>query len=193
MIDVVTTGYRPHLLGIDDGPFDKRSDRRVPIVGVMMEGADLVEAVAVSDFELDGEDVSGFLAGWIDGLRFRPALHGVVLGGVTIAGLAVVEPALLAERLGLPVMVVNRQQPQDDPLLQALEAAGLPERTAAIERMPAAWRLGENLYVAHAGAERADVERMLAATLRKSQLPEPLRLAHLIAAAIARGESRGRP
>ena len=189
----MATGYRPHLLGIDDGPFDKRSDSRVPIVGVMMEGADLVEAVAVSEFELDGEDVTGFLAGWIGGLRFRPALHGVVLGGVTIAGLAVVEPLRLAERLGLPVMVVNRQQPRDEALTRALEAAGLEGRVAALEALPPAWQLREGLHVAHAGAERAEVERMLGATLRKSQLPEPLRLAHLIAAALARGESRGRP
>ena len=35
--------FRPHVLGIDDGPFDKSTDTTVPIVGVMMEGADLVE------------------------------------------------------------------------------------------------------------------------------------------------------
>ena len=28
---------RPHTLGIDDGPFEKRTPGRVPIVGVMME------------------------------------------------------------------------------------------------------------------------------------------------------------
>ncbi len=36
--------YRPHVLGVDDGPFDKGVSRTVPLVGVTMEGPDLVEA-----------------------------------------------------------------------------------------------------------------------------------------------------
>ena len=34
---------RPHLLGIDDAPFEKGQHQSVPIVAVMMEGSDLVE------------------------------------------------------------------------------------------------------------------------------------------------------
>ncbi len=34
---------RPHVLGIDDAPFHKDQSQDVPIVGVMMEGATLVE------------------------------------------------------------------------------------------------------------------------------------------------------
>ncbi len=71
---------RPHLLGIDDGPFEKRSSRDTPIVGVLMEGRDVVEAVATTAFPIDGDGVTDFLAAWIEGLRFRPSLQGVVLG-----------------------------------------------------------------------------------------------------------------
>jgi endonuclease V-like protein UPF0215 family len=35
---------RPHVLGIDDGPFDVHDGGATPIVGVMTEGADRVEA-----------------------------------------------------------------------------------------------------------------------------------------------------
>ena len=35
---------RPHVLGIDDGPFDVHAGGETPIVGVMTEGADVVEA-----------------------------------------------------------------------------------------------------------------------------------------------------
>ena len=75
--------FRPHVLGIDDGPFDKAVDRDVPIVGVMMEGADLVEAVAVGAFPLDGDGPAEFLAEWILGLRFASTLHTIVFGGIT--------------------------------------------------------------------------------------------------------------
>ena len=68
---------RPHLIGIDDGPFDKDADAVTPIVGVVMEGPDLVEGVAVTRFPIDGSGVTDFLAAWIAGLRFLPGLQGV--------------------------------------------------------------------------------------------------------------------
>jgi endonuclease V-like protein UPF0215 family len=184
---------RPHLLGIDDGPFEKRTSRDTPIVGVLMEAHDLVEAVATTVFPIDGDGVTDFLATWIEGLRFRPALQGVVLGGITLAGLAVVDMAGLAARLGVPVVAVNRRQPRDERLLSALDAAGLGERRTLVESAPAAQAVGERLYAAAAGLSPKEAIALVRASRGKSELPEPLRLAHLIAAAIARGESRGRP
>jgi len=183
---------RPHILGIDDGPVEKGSRCEVRVVGVMMEGADLVEGVALTSFPVDGPDATPFLAGWVAGLRFRPALQGIVLGGITIAGLGVVDIELLSERLGLPVLVVNRRDPVNHRLNDALNAAGLTDRCDIVERTPAAFAVEEGLFLSHAGTERADAVSLVRATLRKSSLPEPLRLAHLIARAIVTGESRGR-
>lgn len=185
--------YRPHVLGIDDGPFDKALDDSVPLVGVMTEGADLVEAVAVSEFPLDGDGATEFLAEWVLGLRCASALHAVVLGGITIAGLGIIDIEALARRLALPVMIVNRRLPENEPVIQALQAAGLAERIPVVDRSPAAWRVSDGLFVASVGASRDETRRILEAARNKSRLPEPLRLAHLIASAIVRGQSRGRP
>ena len=184
---------RPHVLGIDDGPFEKHASDAVPIVGVMMEGADLVEAVARTDFPVDGDGVTAFLGDWVEGLRCRPALQGVLFGGITIAGLAVLDVEALAKRLGVPVVVVNRRDPANHRLAHALESAGLAERLAIVERTPAAFPLeGGRLYVAAAGCDRAAATALVTATRRKSDLPEPVRIAHLVARAILTGESRGR-
>ncbi len=184
---------RRHLLGIDDGPFDKFESPATPVVGVMMEGHDLVEAVAVTEFPVDGDDATPFLADWVRGLRFHSALQGVVLGGVTIAGLGVVDLPRLASALDVPVLNVSRKEPTNDALRQALATAGLAHRFEIVERAPRHVAVEPGLWVAAAGLEPdAAVEWVLAAR-HKSQLPEPLRLAHLIAAAVARGESRGRP
>jgi len=184
---------RPHLLGIDDGPFDKRAGGEVPVVGILMEGADLVEAVALTRFPVDGEDVTGFLARWVESLRFAPAVQAVVLGGVTLAGLAVVDVPALATRLGRPVLVVNRREPRDERLAAALGSAGLGERRSALDRAPAAVPVGDRLFVSAAGMPPDEAVATVRRARLKSELPEPLRLAHLVAAAIARGESRGRP
>jgi len=183
---------RPHLLGIDDGAFDKWRDPDVPVVGVMMEGPDLVEGVAIARFPVDGDDATGFLARWIGALRFRPALQGVVLGGITIAGLGVVDVVGLAGALRLPVLAVNRRNPANHRLERALRAAALEARLALVERCPPALQISGGLWITSAGIDAEGAAALVAATRRKADLPEPLRLAHLVARAIATGESRGR-
>ena len=184
--------FRPHVLGIDDAPFEKGQTRPVPIIGVMMEGDDLVETVAVGEFAVDGADATEFLAGWVGGLRCYASLQAIVLGGITIAGLGVVDIAALAGRLERPVLVVTRRKPTNAPLLEALRAAGLEGRSALVERSPRASRVADGLYVAHAGTDTATAARLVHAVVGKAQLPEPLRLAHLVGRALATGESRGR-
>lgn len=183
---------RPHILGIDDAPFDKRRPRPVPIVAVAMEGNDLVESVAVGEFPIDGEGATEYLVGWISGLRARAMLQAVILGGVTMAGLGMVDVAALADGLRLPVLVVTRHNPAGSDLADALRAAGLSHRLAILERVPRAFGVAEGLYLAHAGTTRLEAERLVRATLAKARLPEPLRVAHLIGQAIVLGESRGR-
>jgi endonuclease V-like protein UPF0215 family len=180
------------VLGIDDAPFAKRQREPVPIVAVMMEGCDLVEAVAFASFPVDGDDATAFLAGWVGGLRLRPSLRAVVLGGITIAGLGVVDVAELAERLRAPVLVATRRRPADADLVRALRAAGLAERIPLVLRAPRAARVAEGFYLAHAGISRPAAEAIARRTLRKARLPEPLRLAHLIGSALVTGASRGR-
>jgi endonuclease V-like protein UPF0215 family len=183
---------RPHVLGVDDAPFEKGQTGPVPVVAVMMEGADLVEAVAIGAFAVDGDDATGYLAGWIGGLRFRASLQAVLLGGITLAGLAVVDVRALAQRLSLPVLVATRRAPSDAELVAALTAAGLAARIPLVTGAPRAARLGDGLFVAQAGTTDAEAARLVSACLRKAQLPEPLRVAHLVGAALVRGESRGR-
>lgn len=185
--------FRPHLLGIDDGPFTKGAGAGVRVVAVMTEGPDLVEGVAVSEFPEDGEQAAEFLEGWVSHLRFREALHGVVLGGITIAGLGVVDTPLLSRALRLPVLVINRREPQDQPLIGALQSAGLERRIEIVRRTPRAFPVGHGLYTAAAGTDRETATRLVQATTGKSRIPEPLRLAHLFASAIVRGQSHGRP
>jgi len=181
------------VLGVDDGPFDKGVSRTVPLVAVTMEGPDLVEAVSVTKFPVDGEGVTDFLADGIGNLRVRPAVQGVLFGGITIAGLAVIDVCALASRLGVPVVIVNRHEPRDQPLTEALQSAGLEHRRAILARAPEARCVNGRIYAAAAGGEAKAVAALVRATLGKSDLPEPLRLAHLIARAIVKGESRGRP
>lgn len=182
----------PRVLGIDDAPFHKRQRQDVAIVGVVMEGVKLVEGVAIGSFPVDGDDATTWLAAWVEGTRWRSSLQGIVLGGITIAGLGIVDVAALAERLATPVLAVTRRGTDGSDLLRALETAGLEDRAAIVARTPAARRVEDGLWVTHAGATAEEADALLAATRVLSKMPEPLRVAHLIGAALVRGQSRGR-
>jgi endonuclease V-like protein UPF0215 family len=151
-----------------------------------------VEGVAATRFAVDGPDATAVLAGWIRGLRFHAGLQGIVLGGITVAGLGIVDVPGLAERTGVPVLAVNRRDPAASRLPDALRAAGLADRIALVERSPRAFQTGRGLWVTCAGISDARAAALVESSLHKSELPEPLRLAHLVAQAIALGESRGR-
>jgi hypothetical protein len=180
------------VLGIDDAPFTKGRDTTVPIVGVMMEGAAVVEAIAITTFPVDGEDATGFLADWVDGLHARATVQAVVLGGITIAGLGLIDLDALAARLASPVLAVTRRNPAASELRRALVAAGLDARLPLLVRCPPAHQVAEGLFVAASGIAPAGAAALVQRTLGKSRLPEPLRVAHLLARALVTGESRGR-
>ncbi|HXI19823.1 MAG TPA: DUF99 family protein, partial [Gemmatimonadales bacterium] len=153
--------YRPHVLGIDDAPFEKHQSAPVPLVGVTMEVPDLIESVAVSALPVDDAGATAHLAGWISKIRTRPSLQAVLLGGITIAGLGIVDLEALAGALGLPVLAVNRRDPTHSELHRALETAGLADRWPMVERSPPARRVSDGLFLAHAGCDRAEAERLV--------------------------------
>jgi endonuclease V-like protein UPF0215 family len=68
----------------------------------------------------------------------------------------------------------------------------LTDRQSMVDRSPRAIRLAPGLYVGFAGTTPDQATALIQATLRKSRMPEPLRMAHLIASALERGQSRGR-
>src|SRR5258706_9989531 len=75
-VRVARQDMRPHLLGIDEGPFVKGQAEPVPLVAAVCEGADLLESVALSAFPVDGDRATEFLARWLRGPRVPPRLHG---------------------------------------------------------------------------------------------------------------------
>lgn len=183
---------RPHVLGVDDAPFRKGHDRDVPIVGVVMEGPDLIEAIAIGSFPVDGDDATGYLARWIGELRAFRGIQAIFLGGITIAGLGLVDLEQLAETLSRPVLAVTRHDPANSELRRALRGAGLSERLPLLDRIPPAFAAAPGLYVAAAGLSLAEATALVHRTLAKSRVPEPLRVAHMVAAALVSGESHGR-
>jgi endonuclease V-like protein UPF0215 family len=186
------TRHASYVVGFDDAPFDRSHRGDVAIIGAVFNGARL-EGVIRGKVRRDGANATSSIARLIERSRFRPSLQAVLLQGVTVAGFNVVDLDALSARLGLPVVAVCRRRPDLDRIQRALLTAvpGGKRKWSLIARLGRV-RRHRDVYVQMAGV---DWDRAVALVDRfafNSNLPEPLRTAHLIAAALGRGQSRHR-
>lgn len=182
-----------HLIGFDDAPFRRDHRGDVLLVGAVFAGERL-DGVLTGRVRRDGVNATRTVARLAGESRFRRHTQAVLLQGLAFAGFNVVDLHGLHETLGLPVLAVARHAPD----LAAI-------RRALLEHVPGGarkWRLIQKagpmepmagVHVQRAGIEPAAAERLLQASAIHGRLPEPLRVAHLIAGGIGTGESRHRP
>lgn len=181
-----------HVLAVDDAPFDRAHRGDVPIVGCVYAGTAL-EGVLVSKVRRDGRNATEAIARMATGSRFAPQLQVVMLQGIALAGFNVVDLERLRALTGCAVLVVARKRPNllaiRDALLTKVPGGmrkwRLVEQAGAMENVAGVWVQRSGI-----GLETAEV--LIRRLAVKGAIPEPLRTAHLIAGAMATGESRGR-
>jgi len=185
--------HASYVVGFDDAPFDRERRGDVAIIGAVFNRSRL-EGVIKGEVRRDGANSTSKIARLIERSRFGPSLQAVLLQGVTFAGFNVVDLTLLSERLGLPVVAVCRRKPDLVKIRRALlgSVPGGRRKWRVIERLGAA-RKHRSVYVQHAGISWERAVALVDRFAINSHLPEPLRTAHLIAGAVALGESRHRP
>jgi endonuclease V-like protein UPF0215 family len=182
------------VLGIDDGPF-AFGDERVAVVGVVVRIPSYVEGVLVTEVEVDGTDATDQLVKALQNSRFREGLALVMIDGVALGGFNVVDIAAVHAKTGVPIMTVTRKEPDLEAMERALVARfpDWPERMAVIQRAPLE-RIETShkpLYVLREGINATDARDLIRGSTVRGALPEPLRIAHLMATALKVGESKG--
>ncbi|UCC49631.1 MAG: DUF99 family protein [Gemmatimonadota bacterium] len=182
-----------HVVGFDDGSFDKYGQATVPVVGAVFSGLRL-EGVLCGRVRTDGANATRVLTEMVASSKFAAQLQLVLLQGIALGGFNVIDLHGLHESLGLPVMVVARRQPRLDRIRRALltRVPGGVRKWALIEKLGPMEPVA-GVYVQRVGLTREEAERVIRRLAVNANIPEPLRTAHLIAGGIARGQSRGRP
>lgn len=186
---------KSRLLGIDDGPF-RFEDHEVPVVGVAVQAPAYIEGVLMTHATVDGRDATDRILEMIGRSRYREGLRMVFLNGIAVGGFNVIDLGTLHRVLGVPVVTVTRRTPDLDSIRAALRRKfdDWEERWALIRdhRIEEVTTRHTPLHVTYVGATRGEVVEALALTTVRGALPEPLRVAHLVAAATVKGESHGR-
>jgi uncharacterized protein len=182
-----------NVVGFDDAPFDRRHTGPVPVVGAIF--ADLrLDGVLTGTIKKDGADAAESLAGLILGSKFAGHIRLIMLQGITLGGFNVVDAPALGERTGLPVLVVARVKPDMDAIHDALrkDIPGGRQKWSIIEGLGAMEPVN-GVYMQRVGLNREEAAAVIRRFSVNGNIPEPIRVAHLIAGAMATGQSRGAP
>ncbi|MCY0998921.1 DUF99 family protein [Myxococcus sp. MISCRS1] len=181
----------PRVIGFDDGPFPRRAGVSVPLAGVVCAGTRF-EGLVWGRVRRDGWNGTHEVCRLLEGGKFLPQVHLVLLDGIAFGGFNVVDLPALAARLGKPCVAVMRRPPDLDAVERALRR--LPradERWATLRRAGPIHQLaGFTFQVQGAGPD--DVAEALRRVTDRGHVPEALRLAHLIGSAVVTGESSQR-
>lgn len=178
------------VLGIDDGVFVPQKKGKALIVGVVYRGGLWLDGVMHTKIEVDGLDATEKIASMITSSPHYAQLRVIMLNGLTFAGFNVVDIKRLYTITKLPVIVVSREKPNLDEIKKALE--NLPRKEQRWKMIENAGKLievnvkntGSTLYVQLAGLNEKDARKIVRITSTRSNIPEPLRVAHIIASGI---------
>ena len=179
------------VLGVDDGVFTPHVESIVPVVGVVFRGGYWLDGVMHTEILVDGFDATERISNMITSSPHYEQLRVIMLNGITFAGFNVVDIKALNAMTGLPVIAVTREKPDLPLIRKALKH--LPrseERWKAVlnagEISEVSTRKeGEKIYLHAAGVSLVDAEKIVRLTSTRSNIPEALRVAHLIASGIS--------
>ena len=181
------------ILGVDDGRFEFRNrlSKLVEVIGVVYRGGYWLDGVMRTEVEIDGMDATEKITAMITKSPHYDQLRVVALNGITFAGFNVVDIKKLFKKLRLPVIAVTREKPNLEEIREAL--MNLPDYERRWEVIKNAGKIIEvctrrgvkPVYMQIAGLLEVDAEKILRKTSTRSNVPEALRVAHIIASGLA--------
>ena len=182
------SGRTLRAVGFDDAPFTRGRRAAVGLAGVVCAGTRF-EGLVFGRVRQDGWDATRRVAALLEDGKFLPQLHLVLLDGLGFGGLNLVDLPALAALLRRPCAAVMRRPPDLAAMERAIRRLPRPaRRLARVARAGPVHRLGGFVFQV-SGADPAETAAALARVTDRGAVPEPLRLAHLVAGAVRRGES----
>jgi endonuclease V-like protein UPF0215 family len=172
-----------HIVGVEDGSFQKNVTKKALLVAVLVAGSK-VERVKAFKITVDGLDATERLSANIRDWEF----DAILLCGISFAGFNLIDPLKVFEAFGKPIVIISRTRPNNKTVKKALRAH--------FEDWEARWAIFEKLGPVHKtitlfGKRPVYLETVYANVEWASQpvcalafwgrFPEPLREARLIA------------
>jgi endonuclease V-like protein UPF0215 family len=170
------------VVGVEDGSFQKGITKKAVLAAVLSKGVE-IEDIKVARIIVDGLDATEKLTKMLTGWDFAT----VLLAGVSFAGFNLIDPTVIYEKFQKPVIIISRKKPNNKAVKQALQKH--------FKDWKVRWQIFEKLGTTHCVAVAGETpiyvktialdfrttEKLLQALSIKSRIPEPLRVARLVA------------
>lgn len=181
-----------NVIGFDDAPFAREHRGDVRLIGTICSRTRL-DGLVSGKVRRDGRNSTQEMIRLLEGSQFEAHVQAVLLQGIAVAGFNVVDAHALSEALGRPVLVVARRRPNLTKIRRTLleSVPGGARKWALIAQLGKMQPL-RDVFVQRVGLSEVEARHLLAATTLHGNLPEALRLAHIIAGGVTDGVSRGR-
>jgi endonuclease V-like protein UPF0215 family len=176
------------VIGFDDAPFIRGSGETVNLAGIIC-AATRFEGMVWGELQQDGFDSTETICKLLLDSKFLPQLHIVLLDGIGFGGFNVVDLPKLSEKLQLPCVAVMRRQPDLEAVIDAMSRLpNLQQRQELLKRAGTIYEYSPFVFQV-CGEEPEIIAKVLDKLTDCGKVPEALRLAHLISAAVIKGES----
>lgn len=178
----------PRVIGFDDAPFENKIGVDVHIAGVVCVGTRF-EGMLWGSLPKDGENATEVLCQLLLSSKFYQQIHLVLLDGLAFGGFNLIDLPELTHRLQRPCICLMRKLPDLTAIEQALDH--LPNKTKRLDLINKAGPIyqQEPFYFQTINQNPQTVGQILHRLTYQGHVPEALRIAHLIGAAIMTGES----
>jgi uncharacterized protein len=187
----VPVGRKLRVIGFDDAPFNKLRGSVVRLSGVVCNGTRF-EGMVWGSVRRDGWGANQALYKLLEGGKFLPQVHLVLIDGIAFGGFNVVDLASLSKRLDRPCVAVMRREPDLEGIERAIRRLPNPEKRLSLIKQAGPIHVRPPFVFQVQGAGPDDVAEALAQLTDTGHVPEALRLAHLIGSAVMGGVSSQR-
>lgn len=173
------------FFGVEDGSFQafQKEESYAYLCGVLTESG-FIRKVRLARIRVDGLDATEKLLCLLEDVE----AEAIILGGITFAGFNVVDPHRVFKEIGIPVIVYSGTRPDNEKMLAALKGHFVDwrERWEIIEGLGPIYEVTTlprepPVYFEVVGGSPEWAEEVLCCSAVVSRIPEPVRVAGLIA------------
>jgi len=179
------------VIGIDDTPFGKKKNEDVLVIGSIYRGGDYMDGLITTYIKKDGNDSTKKLISMITGSKFYRQLKAIFLDGIALGGFNIIDINELSEKTQLPVITIIRKKPDKDEIRKILKDIGMEEKIMIINKFPKIEKI-DKIYVQRVNISLDDTIRLLKICITNSDIPECVRMSHIIGSGVILGQSKGR-
>lgn len=176
------------ILGIDDGPFQREKDWKTPIVAVLMRVDGTIESVHVDYITIDGDETLSRIKRFV-GQIGKSNVNVILAEGVTFGGFDIISPDVVFGETGIPFISITKGKGDIHSMEDALKKHNDERKISRLRALtPIKKTIGNARFTLNiSGIDEKEAITLVRKLMKVGNVPEPLRIADMIAFAIVNG------